>query len=975
METRRVLVGLVFAAALLSIAGGLALAQKPEPQAPVVAQAALGPGFTFQGRLVKNTTPVSATCQFQFSLWDALGGGNQVGGTQTVPNVAVNEGYFTIQTVNANNEFGPTAFAGEARYLEVAVQCPGDASPISIGRMPLTATPYAHYAISSSALRGYPVTTTAPSLDQVLKWNGEVWAPAEDLVGPPGGGDITAVYAASGLTGGGTSGEVTLAVAFAGSGAATTVAHSDHDHSGAYWSLTGNAGISPTINFLGTTDARPLRLVANGMATLRLEPTYGTANLIGGFDGNQPFMGVNGATISGGGSEGYLNRVTDNFGVVGGGRGNQAGDGDSDPFNSSDAFVGGGWGNIASGGWATVGGGFGNAAGGQNSTVGGGWGNTASNWHATVGGGLANTASGDKATIGGGHNNWASGFLGTISGGYSNTVSGWSAAIGGGAYNTAYGSHSTVGGGRYNRADAITATIGGGEHISVTGQAATVAGGSWITVTGDYAAVGGGYNISVTGVYATVGGGTGNTASGAGATVSGGGWDGGSYNGNQALAAASTIGGGWGNLITTTAAYATVGGGYMNTASGFYATIGGGLDNTANRGYATIGGGMGNVVTDTAGTVGGGHDNTAGSGATIGGGGENYASGGYTTVAGGFRNLASGAYATVCGGGSAYWGGTNTAAGQWSVIGGGYANNALGELTTISGGRYITASGQAATVSGGQYNTASNVDATVGGGFSNEANASRATVGGGYDNTASANAATVPGGASNIASGAYSFAAGAQAQATHPGSFVWSSAEAASSWGDNTFTVRAHGGARFYSASGIGTGVQLASGGASWASLSDRDAKENFADVDASRLLETLAATPIQTWNLKAQSPATRHIGPVAQDFNSNFGYLFGQVESPVHVNTMDTVGISLAADKALYRLSQEQAARIARLESENVTLRQQLDSLEARVAAIEERAASSSAPAVPSGSWSTLGLAMVGLVVGLVVSHKRGAR
>ncbi|RKZ26464.1 hypothetical protein DRQ20_02920 [bacterium] len=58
-------------------------------------------------------------------------------------------------------------------------------------------------------IMGYPVSSTAPSAGQVLKWDGTQWAPASD---ENSGGDITSVNAGNGLTGGGTSGDVTLDV-------------------------------------------------------------------------------------------------------------------------------------------------------------------------------------------------------------------------------------------------------------------------------------------------------------------------------------------------------------------------------------------------------------------------------------------------------------------------------------------------------------------------------------------------------------------------------------------------------------------------------------------------------------------------------------------------------------------------------------------------------------------------------------------
>src|SRR5207249_1987279 len=93
----------------------------------------------------------------------------------------------------------------------------------------------------------------------------------------------------------------------------------------AAWSLTGNAGIDPTGQFLGTTDPAPLEFRVNGNRALRLEPTVSSPNLIGGAGGNRTAPGVIGATVSGGGSsdggDSDANVAGGDYSAVGGGRG------------------------------------------------------------------------------------------------------------------------------------------------------------------------------------------------------------------------------------------------------------------------------------------------------------------------------------------------------------------------------------------------------------------------------------------------------------------------------------------------------------------------------------------------------------------------------------------------------------------------------------------------------------------------------
>lgn len=164
-------------------AAGMAQESEPEantqPQAPAgaILGTPLGTAFTYQGRLQQDGSLVDGTCDLQFSLWDALEEGNQIGSLLSQPAVSVAGGTFTVQL-----DFGSGAFQGDARWLAIAVCCPSGCDPkvTLTPRQPLTAAPYA------LALPGLWTQQNATSPNLIGGYAGNIVGP--DAVGAVIGG-------------------------------------------------------------------------------------------------------------------------------------------------------------------------------------------------------------------------------------------------------------------------------------------------------------------------------------------------------------------------------------------------------------------------------------------------------------------------------------------------------------------------------------------------------------------------------------------------------------------------------------------------------------------------------------------------------------------------------------------------------------------------------------------------------------------
>jgi hypothetical protein len=391
MKRKMFLLGLVLMMTVLisvvafSLQGGSVAAQGPGPQSP---QVTLGTGFTYQGQLKKNNAPVNDnTCSMTFSLWDSSSSGAQVGGIQTIVPVTVTNGLFTV-VLNGGSQFGVSAFDGSDRWLQAAVQCAGDGSPVTLSRQRLSAAPYAF------ALPGLWVqrNATSPNIIGGFSANAIISTSYGSVIGGGGSaGSPNTIDGSHSVVAGGSRNTINGSDdSFIGGGFSNTVTAASHE------GTIGGGGD----NSVSGDHAAIFAGIGN--------TTYGDESFIGG-GSNNVASGAN-STI-GGGSTNFANGQS---AVIGGGSSNVI----TGTTSAANAVIGGGSSNVirasSLGDFSTIAGGADNAIRGGDiryNTISGGFGNviTGTLGYATIGGGNSNTVSAQGGTIPGGYGNEAGG--------------------------------------------------------------------------------------------------------------------------------------------------------------------------------------------------------------------------------------------------------------------------------------------------------------------------------------------------------------------------------------------------------------------------------------------------------------------------------------------------------------------------------------------------------------------------------------
>jgi hypothetical protein len=100
--------------------------------------------FTYQGRLLVDGEPVSGAYDFEFSIWDAGSGGNQIAASCAgcYPSMPVEEGFFTLNLAPSGASLHDV-FNGGSRWIELRAAPAGTGAWQAFPRQPIAPAPYA----------------------------------------------------------------------------------------------------------------------------------------------------------------------------------------------------------------------------------------------------------------------------------------------------------------------------------------------------------------------------------------------------------------------------------------------------------------------------------------------------------------------------------------------------------------------------------------------------------------------------------------------------------------------------------------------------------------------------------------------------------------------------------------------------------------------------------------------------------------
>ena len=359
--------------------------------------APLGEYFTYQGELLENNQPANGNYDMLVNFYETQTAGTSLGGNLSSGTNVIN-GIFSIEL-----DIGSTPFIGDEIWIQLSIKPAGTGSYTDLPRQKITNTPYAihsqfvgSFGVNSDAIQTSAVTTfkiadaavtnskLANSSVTGTKIAGNAIKSVHIEDGTIVAADIDNSSVQQRINGTCATGSSIQSIAANG-----TVTCEVDDTGVSGWGLTGNSGINPATNFIGTEDNQDFIIRTNNNQAMKFVASGN--NVILGDITNSVGSGIENSSISGGKGNTISAMHGTFFATIAGGEDNSI---VSTSFHARGA---------------TISGGIDNNAERELATVGGGRNNEARGVYSTVSGGSSNIASGDTSTIPGGANNFAGG--------------------------------------------------------------------------------------------------------------------------------------------------------------------------------------------------------------------------------------------------------------------------------------------------------------------------------------------------------------------------------------------------------------------------------------------------------------------------------------------------------------------------------------------------------------------------------------